>query len=211
MGTDDSKLFRGALEAAIVEFGLPPLGEKEAVQIERHYSMLLHWNARMNLTRIVGPEAAARMHYAECLLSARFLDGARSVLDIGSGAGFPSIPLAVLRPDLKFTALDANQKKALFLKEAKDELRLENFAVATARVEQFDCTGFDLLTSRALDDAGKILPAVIKRLASNQRFMLFSTPEGLESIAGLAGGGIDIATHPLPRTNRLFIPISSRH
>jgi 16S rRNA (guanine527-N7)-methyltransferase len=114
--------FSAALVAAVARFGLGPLTVEQSAQLEKHFAMLRKWNQRINLTRIVGAREAAKLHYAESLFGARFIDGERTILDIGSGAGFPAIPLAVARPDVQVTALEANQKKSLFLKEAKDEL-----------------------------------------------------------------------------------------
>ena len=195
--------FRGELEASITEFGLHALTDEQTGRLVNHYALLCRWNQRINLTRIIGPGEAAKLHYAESLFGAKFIVDARTVLDIGSGAGFPAVPIAVARPGLRITALEANQKKALFLKEAKDELGLENLEVANARFEVFDWAGYDVLTSRALDRAESIYPSVIERMKSNQRLLLYCASDLVEKL----GRACNIETHPIPLSNERVIAI----
>src|ERR1044071_2165409 len=129
MSRDNLIEFKSQLEIAISEFGLPSLSEAQAIRLILHYSMLFKWNQRLNLTRITGARESARLHYAESLFAVKFVASAERLLDFGSGAGFPVIPLAVCLPDVRCTALEANQKKSTFLKEVKDELGLANLEV----------------------------------------------------------------------------------
>ncbi len=200
--------FREKLDAAIAAFSLEPLRDEQIGQLVNHYALLRRWNLRVNLTRIIEPGEAARLHYAESLFGAKFITGARTVLDIGSGAGFPAIPLAVARPGIQVTALEANQKKSLFLKEVKDELELENVEVATERVESFDLAGYELLTSRALDRAEDILPAVIEKMNSDQRLMLYCARDLVAKLE--ARPGWKIKTHAIPDSDARLIAILTR-
>ncbi len=207
MSRDQAATFQSELATAIFSFGIEALKERETTQLVRHYSMLCRWNQRLNLTRITEPREAARLHYAESLFGARFIGGARTLLDIGSGAGFPAIPLAVARPDVQVTALEANQKKSLFLKEAKDELGLANLNVVTVRLEGFDWAGYELLTSRALDRAETILSSIVERLSAKQKVMLYC---GSDLVAKLEGRvEYKIETHPIPDTEARLIAIFS--
>lgn len=199
--------FRARLDAAIAAFNLEPLRDEQIVQLVKHYALLRRWNERINLTRIIEPGEAAKLHYAESLFGGSFIAGARTILDIGSGAGFPAIPLAVARPETRITALEANQKKSLFLKEVKDELDLKNLEVANARLEEFDWSGYDLLTSRALDRAEEILPTIIERMRSNQRLMLYCARDLIAKLQGLPGWRIE--THPIPNSGARLIAIFS--
>jgi 16S rRNA (guanine527-N7)-methyltransferase len=208
MSSDQTAAFQSELETAISSFGIEALTEGQTTQLVRHYSMLCRWNQRLNLTRITEPGEAARLHYAESLFAARFIAGAHRLLDIGSGAGFPAIPLAVARPDVQVTALEANQKKSLFLKEAKDELGLANLTVVTARLEEFDWSGYELLTSRALDRAEAILPSVIERLSAKQKLMLFCGPDLTAKLEEPVN--YKIATHPIPHSESRLIAIFFR-
>jgi 16S rRNA (guanine527-N7)-methyltransferase len=207
---DPASEFVTALTSALREYSLDELIDAQRAQLARHYAMMRVWNRRINLTRIIAPEEAARLHYADSLAGERFLGAAQTILDIGSGAGFPAIPLAVLRPDVQVTALEANQKKSLFLAEAGDALTLPNFTVATARVEGFDLSAFDLLTSRALDRAEEVLPAVIERMTERQRFMLYGATDLLGKLTTRLAGDFTIQTHAIPQSAARWVAIFSR-
>ncbi len=211
MAEDEDKLFREAIARAAVDFGIEGLSARQIDQLATHYGLLRRWNRRTNLTRIIEPEEAARLHYAESLFGARFVRDKESVLDIGSGAGFPAIPLAVAKTDATITALEANKKKSLFLNEAKDALGLDNFKVATRRLEEFDCSQYDLLTSRALDRAEQLLPALITRITARHRFMLFCSPDLLETLRRQVGQAMTTEVHPIPHSaSRLIVIIGQK-
>ena len=209
MNREQENQFRSALEESLSRFGIDALTETQIGQLLKHYSMLGEWNRRINLTRIIEPREAARLHYADSLFGGRFIEPARALLDIGSGAGFPAVPLAVIRPDLDVTALEANQKKSLFLNEAKDALGLSNFKVAPVRLESFDCTKFDFLTSRALDRAEAVLPQVIKEMSTEQRFMLYCAPDLLAKLSQHLASEYKVETYAVPQTESHLIAIFS--
>jgi len=204
---DQTATFQVELRTAISGFGIEALTGQQTSQLVKHYSMLCRWNQKLNLTRITEPREAARLHYAESLFGARFIAGAQTLLDMGSGAGFPAIPLAVARPDVQVTALEANQKKSLFLREAREELGLANFEVVTARLEEFDWAGYELLVSRALDRADAILPSIIVRLSAAQTMMLYCGPDLVSKLEG--GLSHKIVTHPIPESEARLIAILS--
>jgi 16S rRNA (guanine527-N7)-methyltransferase len=208
MGPNDKVEFKSRLEIAIATLGIPALSEKEARRLTLHYSMVCKWNQRLNLTRITDAREAAKLHYAESLLAAKFVGTAVSLLDIGSGAGFPVIPLAVCLPDVRFTALESNQKKSTFLKEAKDELGLANLNVACDRAEGFNTAGYDVLTSRALDRAETILPLILDRLESTQKFVLFCGEDLLTKLGKLPSLKID--SSPIPESESRYIALIFR-
>jgi 16S rRNA (guanine527-N7)-methyltransferase len=214
--TDDDGLlkmpqdFRASLKAALSRFDLEALTETQIDQLVKHYSMLRHWNRRINLTRIIEAKEVAMLHYAESLLGARLIGEATSVLDVGSGAGFPAVPLAVARPDVQVTALEANQKKSLFLKEVRDELSLANLTVVRSRLESFDWSSYDLLTSRALDQAEAILPSVIRRLTGRQRLMLYCARGLLTPLERSLDSGFSVKTLDMPQSESRLIATFSR-
>jgi 16S rRNA (guanine527-N7)-methyltransferase len=124
-------------------------------ELLRHYELLVRWNESLNLTSITGLEEAVLRHYCESLFLGIQLPAARvSVLDVGSGAGFPGIPMAILRPDCSFTLAESHQRKAVFLSEATRHL--PNVRVSPCRAEEVEGT-FDWLVSRAVK-----WPAVLK-------------------------------------------------
>jgi 16S rRNA (guanine527-N7)-methyltransferase len=208
MNENITELFKTALEQAASSFAVT-LGASQVDSLVTHYKMLSRWNRRINLTRIVEPVDAARLHYGESLWGGQFISGARVMIDIGSGAGFPGIVLAVVNPDLQVTALEVNQKKAVFLNEAADAMKLKNFRVARARLEEFDWSVYDLLTSRALDRAEQMLQPVVERLGAHQRMMLYSARDLAAKLASMFDKERTVEIHPIPQSESRVIAIFS--
>lgn len=128
-----------------------------------HYALLVRWNPKLNLTRVVDAEAAARKHYGESALVASCLPaGPLRVADIGSGAGFPGIPVAVLRADVSVSLVECDQRKAVFLKEATRSL--PNCTVLCCRAEALD-DQFEWVISRAVRIAEVLSPCVSRYAA----------------------------------------------
>jgi 16S rRNA (guanine(527)-N(7))-methyltransferase RsmG len=124
------------------------LSPEQVEQLESHYELLLRWNAKLNLTRIESIEEAARLHYCESLfLGQRLPAGPLRIVDIGSGAGFPGIPIAILRPECTITLVESHKRKGVFLSEAVRNLA--NAKVVTDRAENLK-DEFDWLISRAV-------------------------------------------------------------
>jgi 16S rRNA (guanine527-N7)-methyltransferase len=115
-----------------------------------HYLLLLDkWNAAYNLTAIRDLESMVTKHLLDSLAVLPWINGSR-ILDVGTGAGLPGIPLAIAQPDKHFTLLDSNGKKVRFLQEVKRQLGLTNLEIVQFRVENYHPTqGFDTVTSRA--------------------------------------------------------------
>lgn len=136
----------------------------------RHYELLVRWNQRMNLTTVEpGPEMVER-HYLESLFFAAHLPADKedlSALDIGSGAGFPGVPMAVAKPSWQITLVESNQRKAVFLRESTRHL--ENLHVLAARMENVKEQA-DWLVARAVNprDVLKHVP----RLGQNVGLMI---------------------------------------
>ena len=148
----------------------PGLSQLQIAQLYSHYELLLRWNQRMNLTTVkAGPEMVVR-HYCESLFFAAHLPAAKqeiSVLDVGSGAGFPGIPMAILKPEWRVILVESGQKKAVFLRESSREL--QNVSVSAQRVEQ-TTKAVDWIVARAVDP-DEVL-AQIPRLAPNIGLMI---------------------------------------
>jgi len=210
MNHSQSDAFESELRESITRFGIEGLSEEQVNQMVKHYALLCKWNHRFNLTRITNPRDAALLNYAESLIGARFASQAKKMLDIGSGAGFPAVPIAIARPKLDVTALEANQKKSLFLTEAKFELSLANLRVMTARLEDIDCSGYDLLTCRALDRAEAILPSIISGLAEGQCLMLYCTQDLFEKLEGQLPERVKVESNQIPESEARLIAIFSR-
>ncbi len=109
------------------------------------------WNRVHNLTAVREPEQMVVLHLLDSLSVLPHVARARTLLDVGTGAGLPGIPLAIARPDLAVTLLDSSHKKATFLRQAKAELALSNVEVACERVERWHpAAQFDVVVSRAV-------------------------------------------------------------
>ena len=102
----------------------PDLSAEQLALFETYYAMLADWNTRVNLTAITEPEDVAKKHYLDSLAAAPYLKPNAAVADVGTGAGFPGVPLLILRPDLKLTLIDSLQKRLVFLEAVLKELKL---------------------------------------------------------------------------------------
>lgn len=136
----------------------------------QHYELLLRWNQKMNLTTVKpGPETVIR-HYCESLFFTAQIPGTEtgmSVMDLGSGAGFPGVPMAILNPEWRVTVVEASQRKAVFLRESCRSLR--NVAVMSMRIEEVK-EHADLVVARAVDPEEII--GNVPRLAPNVGLMI---------------------------------------
>ena len=125
-----------------------PLNPDQVEALWLHYDLLRRWNARINLTRVIELEDAVRFHYAESLFAAsQAPPGVVSVIDVGSGAGFPGFVLAVAKPEWQVTLLESDQRKAAFLREASD--LAPNVRVLARRSGEVSGS-WDLAVSRAV-------------------------------------------------------------
>ena len=125
--------------------------------LEKLFSLceiFLETNKSLNLSAIRDEKLVVSHHFADCLIPASFFPEGATVLDVGSGGGMPALPLAIARPDLKITALDATAKKTAFIEKAAHEIGLENVSVVTGRAEELAFTdmreSFDCVTARAV-------------------------------------------------------------
>ncbi len=141
-------------------------------QIAAYLELMQRWNARMNLTAVRDPEQMITRHFGESLFAARWLYpqlGTRNsdLVDIGSGAGFPGLPIKIYAPELRVTLLESNQRKATFLREVARALELPDVNVVTERAEKFAAPAVQSLTVtlRAVEEFAKVLPAAVRLLA----------------------------------------------
>ena len=130
------------------------LSEKQIQQFELYYTTLIEWNQKMNLTAITQKEDVYLKHFYDSLtISFDYPLEQQSLCDIGAGAGFPSIPLKIVYPNLKITIVDSLTKRITFLKHLANVLELENVTAISARAEEYAKDyreSFDIVTARAV-------------------------------------------------------------
>lgn len=153
------------------EFDLSPL---QLDQLERHYILLMRWNEKLNLTRIRSMDEAVKLHYAEALFLAQQLPaGLLRIGDVGSGGGFPGVPIAISRTESSISLIESDKRKAVFLSEASRGL--SNVDVKAERAEDL-VDQFDWVVSRA------VRPADVLKLRVARRFAILTT---VTELAGL--------------------------
>jgi len=175
----DARLERGLAGLGLV------LHQEARVKLLDYLILIEKWNQVYNLTAIRDAEKMISVHLLDSLAVAPHIDGPR-VLDVGSGAGLPGIPLAIARPEFQVILLDSSQKKAAFLKQAVAELELKNASVVCERVETWrPAEKFDCIIARALGELAEFV-ALAKHLLA---------PAGV--LAAMKG------VHPLAEIERL--------
>jgi 16S rRNA (guanine527-N7)-methyltransferase len=173
-------------------------GEESAVlstaqlhSISTYIDLLQHWNARINLTAIRNEEEIVTRHFGESLFAARHLFARISsaysapsavrhfnVADLGSGAGFPGVPIKLWAPNIALTLIESNQKKATFLREVARTLTLTNINIQNVRAETLPPSTFEVVTLRAVERLPRILPVAATLLSPSGRLaLLIASPQ----------------------------------
>lgn len=199
--------FRALVEEALPRFGLA--GHSEGVErLARFLAQLDRWRRTTNLTgRLSPPDLVA--HALESVLGERSLPRAAAVVDIGTGGGFPGVPLALWRPDLSVTWLEPRRKRAEFLAHVQTTLRVENANVLAGRARALPASAFDFATARAVPRTGGVF--------GNARFLrpgggvLLWTTEPMEIPAELERAGFRLVEAlPVPETLRRTVALYRR-
>lgn len=164
------------------------LDAKATARFEAYLALLIRWNARVNLTAAREPEEIVRRHFAESIFAAQHIPKkVRTLLDFGSGAGFPGIPMAICRPEVGVTLGESQGKKAAFLREAVRTLALKA-EVWPGRVEAMEPGRvFDAVTLRAVDKMPQACKAAVERLAPRGWIAVFATRKTEEAIEKIPG------------------------
>lgn len=191
---------REILLKGLVELKLD-LNEQQIDKLLAYLALLVKWNKAYNLTAIREPEKMLTHHLLDSLAIAPYIKG-DSILDVGTGAGLPGIPMAITYPEKQFTLLDSNGKKTRFVQQAKLELGLDNLQVAKTRVEELTLegqheNGFDLITSRAFADLELMVKLTRHLLAPEGRMAAMKGPKAEEELAPIRDQVADLTTHTL--------------
>ena len=146
--------------------------ETQQTQINDFIALLKKWNDTYNLTSITDDKEIYTQHILDSLSIAEYLDG-KKILDIGTGAGFPGIPLAIYFPEKQFTLLDSNGKKTRFLVQTISQLKLSNVIIVNARAELWKTTEkFDDIVTRATMSAKDLIQSTTPLLKPNGYWLL---------------------------------------
>jgi 16S rRNA (guanine527-N7)-methyltransferase len=161
----DSHSSHGRISLNTIDSALSPfypgLTEEQLLAIQNYLYLLLQWNRSMSLTAIEDPMEILSRHFGESLFAASFLKiGGSRLADVGTGPGFPGLPLKIAIPEIELSLIESNSKKCAFLTEIVQRLRLEGVRVIKQRYEEFrlDDGRFDFVCSRALGDYSTFLP-----------------------------------------------------
>jgi 16S rRNA (guanine527-N7)-methyltransferase len=162
--------------AAIADLLQPfiQLDEMRLRAISTYIDLLLKWNARINLTAIREPNEIVQRHFGESFFVAKYLleqKRPQTAIDLGSGAGFPGVPFALLALDVRVTLIESQQKKATFLKELVHVLGLKNVVVFNDRAENYPRTA-DLVMLRAVEKFEHALPMAVRLAKAGGRSAL---------------------------------------
>lgn len=178
----------------------------------RYYELLVEWNERFNLTRITSEDDAAVKHLLDSLSALRLSGWGswRSLADVGSGAGFPGIPLKIARPALAVTLIEATAKKVGFLRAVVRELGLEGVEIVHGRGEECGRRTdfrerFDVVTARAVAKLNALAEYCLPLVAVGGQFIAFKGPEGADE-ADAARGACALLGGSAPRLESFVLP-----
>jgi 16S rRNA (guanine527-N7)-methyltransferase len=174
------------LNQLLAESNSPRLDPATEEKFAAYLALLQKWNARTNLTAIRDEESILSRHFVESILCARALPASLiTLLDFGTGAGFPGIPIALIKKNLSVTLAESQHKKAAFLREATRTLGL-NTKVHSGRAESL-ADKFDCVALRAVDNMAQAIPAAIQLLAPAGWLAIMTTRQDFPAIQTLAG------------------------
>ncbi len=163
------------------------LDNEKLFQLIRFRDELLRWNRRFNLTAITDPGEALEKHLVDSLTLLPLMGKGETLLDIGSGGGFPSIPLKIARPDWKIWSVDSSGKKIIFQKHIVNSLGLSGFTLLHGRAENLsenkELPSFDLITCRAFASIATTLRLAAPLLAENGEVVIMKGAEGETELA----------------------------
>jgi 16S rRNA (guanine527-N7)-methyltransferase len=206
----DASETRARLNELLVAAGLTALDDATAGRFEDYLSLFLRWNGRVNLSAIRDNEGIIARHIVESIIVSNALPpGIRTLLDFGSGAGLPGIPIALCRPEIAVTLAESQGKKAAFLQEAVRVLGIQA-KVHAGRAEALD-GDFDCVILRAVDKMPEAVAAAVPLVAPKGWLALMTTTSELEGLKGAAGGAFVFGNSQLlPGSTHRILTLAQR-
>ena len=188
-----SKQWSDLIIEGAAAFGID-LNHSQTRQFAAHAAELVRWNRKINITAITDPFEVAVKHFLDSLPVARFLPKDATLLDLGSGGGFPGLPLKILMPSLSMTLIDASRKKVNFLKHVIRTLKLENIEALHIRAEDLANdplyrNRFNIVISRAVSSLEFFRRLALPLLIDEGAMMALKGDLVIDEINELQGGG----------------------
>jgi 16S rRNA (guanine527-N7)-methyltransferase len=178
--------------------------------LTQHYELLLKWNQSMNLTTVVNPKDAARFHYLESLYAGKFIRlRAGCLIDVGSGAGFPGIPLAIGENHLNFVLIESNTRKSVFLNQAVKHLELENVEIFCGRFQDYPHHDFQVILCRAMDRFDETIAEVLDFGKACMQIIFFVGKELVEKIEFMSTPDWEVEHQQIPLSEGRFLALLS--
>jgi 16S rRNA (guanine527-N7)-methyltransferase len=173
------------------------LSDAQLARLVAHLDLLDEWNARMNLTAIRDRPSQLTKHLLDSLTVQPYLRGER-IADVGSGAGFPGIPLAIVEPHRQFTLIESTGKKCRFLEHVRDVLELKNVTVVQSRAESYKPDmRFDTVLARAVGPVADLVKVAGPLVVGGGRLLAMKGRYPEQEVAARLDGWKVAAVHPL--------------
>jgi 16S rRNA (guanine527-N7)-methyltransferase len=198
------------LNVLLATVGLDPLDDETIRRFESYLSLFVRWNERLNLSAVRVEEGILSRHIVESIDVARALPvGITTLLDFGSGAGLPGIPIALCRPEIEVTLAESQGKKAAFLQEAVRTLGI-SAKIYAGRAEDLRAV-FDCVTLRAVDRMPKAVANAVPMVAVQGWLALMTTDQDLLQLQSAAGAKFSFKeTHALPGSMQRMLALGQR-
>jgi len=161
--------------------------ERQTQMFYEYMNILIEWNEKMNLTTIINPTDIITKHFLDSLTILKHIKDGSSIIDIGTGAGFPGIPLKIYREDTRITLLDSLNKRIVFLEEVINTLRMKNIQAIHARAEEFGRLSeyreqYDIATSRAVSSLNSLLEYMSPFIKVGGKLICMKGPKLMEEL-----------------------------
>ena len=187
--------------------------KKYVEQFYNYMQLLLEWNEKINLTAITDPKEIIIKHFVDSLTISKYIPQGATLVDMGTGAGFPGIPLKIYRKDIKITLVDSLNKRIRFLNEVIEQLNLEDIETVHARAEEFGRNSkyreaFDIATSRAVANLSTLSEYLVPLVRIKGKCICMKGPDieeeiqnGKKAIRVLGGNISKVDSFELPNTD----------
>lgn len=181
-------------------------------KLYRYMELLLEWNEKINLTAITDPEEIILKHFIDSLTILKEIKDNEKVVDVGTGAGFPGIPLSIMNETIKITLVDSLNKRLIFLQDVIDELKLKNVKIVHARAEDFGKDKnyretFDVAVSRAVANLSTLSEYLIPLIKVNAKCICMKASEADEEIEN-AKNAIKVLGGAIKKIDKFNLPKS---